>query len=155
MVLNKIPTFDEVKDWVNNNTPSSHSDLTGVNEGDHRSDQRVADLAPVQSVNGQTGSVSTPDYTNQAGASTQSFEIGYAYDGDSQVRDGVFLPAERIDVIADGSAEPRVTLAKAGDVESGTYYQDMVMSWNLGPNYGETHKVIVHVATDYDHSHSL
>jgi hypothetical protein len=143
MVLNKIPSFQEVKDWVNSN-----ADVPNADYADSAGDANTVDGKHAYELG-------APSSTNQAGASTQSFEIGYAYDGDSSVRDGIFLPAEKIEVIADGAAEPRVTLAKAGDVESGTYYQDMVMSWNLGPNYGETHKVIVHVATDYDHSHSL
>ncbi|QKY16400.1 hypothetical protein [Halorubrum sp. CBA1229] len=35
----------------------SHTDLSDVTEGDHRSDGRVSDLAPLQSVNGRTGDV--------------------------------------------------------------------------------------------------
>jgi hypothetical protein len=34
--------------WVEQ-TVTNHSQLAGISEGDHRSDQRVADLAPVQS----------------------------------------------------------------------------------------------------------
>jgi len=39
---------------------TQHGSLSGVTEGQHRSDQRVADLAPVQSVGGQTGDVDVP-----------------------------------------------------------------------------------------------
>lgn len=43
-------------DWIEQ-TVTNHSQLAGISEGDHRSDQRVSDLAPVQSVNGNTGDV--------------------------------------------------------------------------------------------------
>ena len=42
--------------WVEQ-TVTDHSQLSGVNEGDHRNDSRVSDLAPIQSVNGRTGDV--------------------------------------------------------------------------------------------------
>ena len=42
--------------WIEQ-TVTDHSQLSGVNEGDHRSDQRVSDLAPLQTVNGRTGDV--------------------------------------------------------------------------------------------------
>jgi len=38
-------------------TVTDHGQLSGVSEGDHRSDGRVSDLAPVQSVDGETGNV--------------------------------------------------------------------------------------------------
>lgn len=55
--------------WIEQ-TVTDHSQLSGVNEGDHRSDQRVSDLAPLQSVNGRTGDVTglfeASDYTPEA-----------------------------------------------------------------------------------------
>jgi microcystin-dependent protein len=43
-------------EWIEQ-TVTDHSQLSGVNAGDHRSDSQVSDLAPVQSVNGRTGAV--------------------------------------------------------------------------------------------------
>jgi hypothetical protein len=55
--------------WIEQ-TVTDHSQLSGVNEGDHRSDQRVSDLAPLQSVNGRTGDVTglfeVSNYTPEA-----------------------------------------------------------------------------------------
>lgn len=55
--------------WVEQ-TVTNHSQLAGISEGDHRSDQRVAELAPVESVNGRTGAVSglldAADYNPEA-----------------------------------------------------------------------------------------
>jgi len=42
--------------WIEQ-TITTHDKLSGVTEGQHRSDQRVSDLAPIQSVDGQTGDV--------------------------------------------------------------------------------------------------
>ena len=51
-------------------TVTDHSQLSGVNEGDHRSDSRVSALAPLQSVNGRTGDVTglfeATDYNPEA-----------------------------------------------------------------------------------------
>ena len=43
--------------WVEQ-TVTDHGELSGVSEGDHRTDAQVSNLAPVDDVNGQTGSVS-------------------------------------------------------------------------------------------------
>lgn len=61
-------------EWIEQ-TVTDHSQLSGVNEGDHRSDSRVSALAPLQSVNGRTGDVSglfeASDYTPEADTHTR------------------------------------------------------------------------------------
>jgi hypothetical protein len=55
--------------WVEQ-TVTNHGQLAGISEGDHRSDQRVSDLSPLQSVNGRTGDVTglfeAADYNPEA-----------------------------------------------------------------------------------------
>lgn len=52
MVLEKIPTFDEVKAWVNSNTVSDHSELSGVTEFAHHQPFYRQDDAPTGAIEG-------------------------------------------------------------------------------------------------------
>ena len=67
----------------------SHTDLSDVTEGDHRSDSRVSDLAPLQSVNGRTGDVTglfeASDYTPETDTHSRyvDSEARTAVDGSS------------------------------------------------------------------------
>jgi len=69
------PDTDEAAVWDSNAwqqmNVTQHGSLSGVTEGQHRTDQRVADLAPVQSVEGNTGDVTglatDSDLSNHAG----------------------------------------------------------------------------------------
>ena len=68
-------------EWIEQ-TVTDHSQLSGVNEGDHRSDQRVSDLAPVQTryadseartaVDGSNVSVGYADDAGELGGSPPS-----------------------------------------------------------------------------------
>jgi len=97
MVLQKIPTFQEVKDWVNNNAdvPSANyansagdtdtldgydtplpSDALSITK---YTDAEASSAAPVQDVNGKTGSVNLnvdhPNSTQQASASEYWMDV--------------------------------------------------------------------------------
>ena len=81
-------------DWIEQ-TVTDHSQLSGVNEGDHRSDSRVSDLAPVQSVNGETGDISVYTLTDPVSryketsyvGNYSTYEVTYDFDNPDQAYD--------------------------------------------------------------------
>ena len=91
-------------EWIEQ-TVTDHSQLSGVNEGDHRSDQRVSDLAPVQTryadseartaVDGSNVSVGYADDAGSLGGQSpsnyetpSSTEQAYAAGGNTKVGQG-------------------------------------------------------------------
>ena len=68
-------------EWIEQ-TVTDHSQLSGVNEGDHRSDQRVSDLAPVQTRYADSEARTAVDGSNVS--------VGYADDaGNADKLDGL------------------------------------------------------------------
>ena len=167
--------------WVEQ-TVTNHGQLAGISEGDHRSDQRVADLAPVQSrytdneartaVDGSSVSVGnadqlanqspsyyeTPNSTNSGGELTQSGQIARAgEDSDFSVRVGAFV--ERIEGQGGGTCTFRTLNNGNYDLSGGSYEffstPVFLVSINLTTGFSNTAQAYMTAVATQNHSHGL
>ncbi|TKX70953.1 hypothetical protein [Halorubrum sp. GN11GM_10-3_MGM] len=160
--------------WIEQ-TVTDHSQLSGVNEGDHRSDSQVKNLAPVDTVNGRSGDVSglleASDYTPEA--DTHSRPTGTDQGGFETVTiqiDGSLVSGGNLFVLADSfelrRTSDQVTYPTVTDSNGNEYEADdttptvsesfaeptMLIDFNLEVVENELE---IDVIVDENHAHGI